>query len=797
MKKQLLLFLFAIVASVGTMFADGTKIGDLYYNLNKTDKTAEVCFSGEISVNDNSLADWEALPQEFVASATCPADASMLGLKSVKVFADAKYIYILVEPNMDEIDDTEWVPFHVFIDTDNSDATGGYGDEFTDANTDIMLETALIAAGAPNNYNPSVWKWWGEVGGTGWLWSDPAIIGDESNFWGAMIGEGQQPVGASEGVGGKYEIQILRELIPECTWADEFGIGFDIQQNWTSVGILPCVSPTDENPNGMAAKLKVKIANAAATGVISGNVVIPASVSYEGTSYSVTGIADYAFSGFTGLASITIPNSIISIGKKAFSGCSGLTSVTIPNSVTSIGDYAFYRCSSLTSVTLNSNTIVGKDYEYNSNIKSIFGEQVTEYILGDEITSIGGHAFCGCGSLTSVTIGNSVTSIGEWAFSGCSGLTSVSIPNSVTSIGEYAFYNCSSLTSVTIPNSVTSIGQNAFSGCKIDNIYISGTMEEWLNKSWTPGQVSYSYSLFINDVAVTNVVIPNSVTSIGNSAFSGCSSLTSVTIPNSVTSIGDYAFSGCSGLTSVTIPNSVTSIGDGAFCYCSSLTSVTLGTSVKVIEEYAFYDCTAIETITCYSMRPPTVNNGAFENLDYSTIIYVPADYLNTYKMHDFWGVYDVRPIGASKTETTEVKVEPTATTADVVWPAVENAATYELVIKDKNGNMVCTLIFNANGQLTQIAFGAPARNNAAQAAGFAFTVTGLEEGTSYDLTITAKDGNGTTLDEKTIAFTTSSETGVDALQAGELHSSKIMRDGQVLIMRDGKMYNLQGVEVK
>ena len=237
-------------------------------------------------------------------------------------------------------------------------------------------------------------------------------------------------------------------------------------------------------------------------------------------------------------------------------------------------------------------------------------------------------------------------------------------------------------------------------------------------------------------------------------------------------------------------------IGKGAFEYCSGLTSVTLGTSVKVIEELAFGDCTAIETITCYSMRPPTVNNNAFENLDYSTIVYVPADYLNTYKMHDFWGVYDVRPIGASKTETTEVKVEPTATTADVVWPAVENAATYELVIKDKNGNVVCTLIFNANGQLTQIAFNAPARNNAEQTAGFSFTVTGLEEGTSYDLTITAKDGNGTTLDEKTIAFSTSGETGVDVLQAGELRSSKFLRNGEVLILRDGKTYTIQGVEL-
>ena len=436
---------------------------------------------------------------------------------------------------------------------------------------------------------------------------------------------------------------------------------------------------------------------------------IPVSVTYSGTTYSVT-----------------------SIGDDAFYNCSSLTSITIPNGVTSIGEDAFSGCSSLP-------VIDNLRYADTYLVEAVDRTRST-YTIKDGTRWIGASAFGDCSSLTSVTIPNSVTIIGGNAFFKCSGLTSVTIPNSVTSIESGAFCYCSGLTSVTIPNRVTSIGMGV---------------------------------------------------------FIECSSLTSVTIGNSVTSIGDDAFYRCSSLTSVMIPNSVTSIGYAAFYGCSSLTSVILGTSVKVIEEYAFDDCTAIETITCYSMRPPTVNNGAFENLDYSTIVYVPADYLNTYKMHDFWGVYDVRPIGPSKTETTEVKVEPTATTADVTWPAVENAATYELVIKDKSGNVVCTLIFNANGQLTQIAFGAPARDNTAQAAGFAFTVTGLEEGTSYDLTITAKDGNGTTLDEKTIAFTTSSETGVDALQAGELHSSKVMRDGQVLIMRDGKTYTIQGVEVK
>ena len=200
-------------------------------------------------------------------------------------------------------------------------------------------------------------------------------------------------------------------------------------------------------------------------------------------------------------------------------------------------------------------------------------------------------------------------------------------------------------------------------------------------------------------------------------------------------------------------------------------------------------------------MRPPTVNNGAFEDLDYSTIVYVPADYLNTYKMHDFWGIYDVRPIGASKTETTEVKVEPTENTAEVAWPAVSGAATYELVIKDKGGNVICTLIFNSNGQLTQIAFNVPSRNNApqqTQAAGFSFTVTGLEEGTSYDLTITSKDNNGTTLDTKTISFTTTGEPqGIEDVPSDQVQSTKFLRNGKMYIIRGEKVYNAQGALVK
>ena len=211
---------------------------------------------------------------------------------------------------------------------------------------------------------------------------------------------------------------------------------------------------------------------------------------------------------------------VTSIGYRAFYECSKLTSVTIPNSVTSIGDGAFGRCSGLTSVT-----------------------------IGNSVTSIGDDAFDGCSGLTSVTIPNSVTSIGRNAFENCSGLTTITIPNSVTSIGEYAFFYCSGLTSITIGNSVTSIGWYAFKNCSGLQKVIVSDIAAWCGIKFGDNSANplyYAHHIYSDEnTEIKDLVIPNSVTSIGDDAFDGCSGLTSVTIPNSVKSIGSHAFDGC------------------------------------------------------------------------------------------------------------------------------------------------------------------------------------------------------------------------------------------------------------
>ena len=195
---------------------------------------------------DGDFSDWAKLPAANVAEAKCDPEATKTALKVVKVYADAVYVFVYFEWDKDQIThepDVEHVPFHCYINTDGDASTGGYGDEFSDACSELLFEGFVYPDGAKvGSYEPGVHEWTGDVNGTGWTWTD---LGEFNGLC------------AGAGIEGKYEFQIARELMPKKL-ADNFSIGFDIQQGWESVGILPNAHVTDDNPGGLAPSLQVK-----------------------------------------------------------------------------------------------------------------------------------------------------------------------------------------------------------------------------------------------------------------------------------------------------------------------------------------------------------------------------------------------------------------------------------------------------------------------------------------------------------------------------------------------------------
>lgn len=466
-----------------------------------------------------------------------------------------------------------------------------------------------------------------------------------------------------------------------------------------------------------------------------GNVVIPKTISHNGNTYTVTRIHYSAFYGHEactvslpktitsimysafasckGLTSITMPG-VESIGDGAFSNCSKLTSITIPSSVTFIGSAPFSGCTSLTTVIIESNTIASENRNDNFSLGNIFGKQVTEYILGDEITEIGEYAFNGCSALSSITLSknikeikkysfggckelktleipNNVVAIGDNAFKGCSSLESIRLSNNLNKIGGNAFYGCGELSSIEIPNGITSIGTNAFEGCDKLKKVITRDLNAWHKIDFNNAKanpLAIAHHLYQDEnTEITELEIPEGIGSIGKysfygatniksctfpkdineipiSAFEGCSSLITLNLGEGTTIINERAFYGCSSIQALEIPNSVTSIGASAFGE-SNINSLYIGTGVTSIGQNAFGSNRPTKTFW-FTNIPPTgytsargeinyVANEQYKSLTNQTVY----PYLNSYFIVD--GVK-------------YVPVNPSARTCDIIDGSYDSA---------------------------------------------------------------------------------------------------------------------------
>ena len=307
------------------------------------------------------------------------------------------------------------------------------------------------------------------------------------------------------------------------------------------------------------------------------------------------------------ITDLTVPDSVTEISSFAFSGCTALRSVSIPGSVAMIGPAAFSNCSSLSSITVaGDNPVYDSRDSCNAIIETATGILVAgcmKSIIPSTVTAIGDWAFYACTGLTGIFIPNSVTTIGFEAFYRCSSLIGVNIPNSVTMIGYQAFYGCSALRSIHIPASVRGIGASAFEYCpSLTSISVADGNPRYDSRDDCNAIIETRDTTLI--AGCMNTVIPATVMTIGDYAFSGCSTLTGIDIPSGVTTVGDYAFRGCSALRSVTIPEGVTGIGASAFFDCTALKRVDIPASVTSIGSFAFEHCPALLGMTVASDNP-------------------------------------------------------------------------------------------------------------------------------------------------------------------------------------------------
>ena len=346
-------------------------------------------------------------------------------------------------------------------------------------------------------------------------------------------------------------------------------------------------------------------------------------------SYGVASVGDYAFSNCSGIATLSFPATLTSLGEGAFSFCGAISSLRIPVGLQAVGSSAFYGCSGLTAVHITdlaawcnirfadnkANPLVNAGHLYLNNA------EITQLTIPAGVSAVGDYTFSDCYNLTSLTIPEGVTSIGHGAFSGCTGLSTLVFPQSLSSIGEGAFMFCNGLLDITFPANTLSVGKDAFSGCLDLKAVHTSHLTSWCQSdfaNYNANPLYYAQHLYHNGEEITDLVVPEGTTSIGDHAFVGYTRLASVVLASSVASIGIGAFSGCTSLSpTMELPTDLVHIAEKAFADCTGLYYITLPSGLVTLDRDAFMGCSNMKTVSCLSEIVPETHAYAF---DLSTI---------------------------------------------------------------------------------------------------------------------------------------------------------------------------------
>ena len=328
-----------------------------------------------------------------------------------------------------------------------------------------------------------------------------------------------------------------------------------------------------------------------------GKITIPETVSYAGTTYSVTSIGLQAFMNCVDLISVTLPSGITSIGSQAFYGCSNLNSINLPGGLTKIDGWAFRDCSSLTSIDIPAG-----------------------------IDAISDNTFDGCKGIISLTLPTGLKTVGSQAFANMS-ISILNLPLGLTSIGSGAFFNLKNMSTISLPAGITTIEHGTFAGCL-----------KLLNVNFSPNIISIGNNAFQNCGSLTSINLPSKLTTIGNRAFLSCYGLTSISLPSSVISIGDNTFESCAKLSTVDLSANLTTIGSSAFLNCSSLKTIVLPATVNAIGDFAFQNCTSLKSIFPRSLTPVNLSasTSAFSGVS-NCYLWVPSASLSAYNAAPVW----------------------------------------------------------------------------------------------------------------------------------------------------------------